>query len=168
MQKPFLKSYSRQTVDELLALAGEYRIDSLVCAFEQAILQKEDRVGGENLAEEERIILGVEALEREVNDGGYDQFFINSSGQYAPMIVGWLFRIGCPKTAEITRDAIEALNIEDLSSQTRQTFAIALTTEDEERAQKLRECDNRYYASGEDIADQLFPFIKANRHTINP
>ena len=164
MQKPFLKSYSGQTVDELLALTDEYRIDSLVYIFEQAILQKENRVGEENLAEEERIVLGIEALEREVNNGGYDQFFFNSSREYAPMIVDWLLRIHCPATAEITRNAIEALNIEDLNTQ---TLRIALTTDNEERSEKLNRCDNRYYASGEDIADQLFAFIKANKHAIS-
>jgi hypothetical protein len=36
----WLDSYSGQTADQLLALEGEYRIDSLVLAFEQALDQK--------------------------------------------------------------------------------------------------------------------------------
>ncbi len=65
----WLDRYSGETVDELLALEGKYRIDSLVLAFEQAIDQKAARVGGEYLTDVERIILAVEALEREVNNG---------------------------------------------------------------------------------------------------
>jgi hypothetical protein len=33
---PFLESYAGQSTEELLALEGKYRIDSLVLAFEQA------------------------------------------------------------------------------------------------------------------------------------
>ena len=37
---PFLDAYSGETTNELLALEGKYRIDSLVLAFERAVDQK--------------------------------------------------------------------------------------------------------------------------------
>jgi hypothetical protein len=40
MSEAFLESYGGQSTEELLALAGKYRIDSLVLALEQAIQQK--------------------------------------------------------------------------------------------------------------------------------
>ena len=40
-----LSDYSGQTVEQLLSLEGEYRIDSLVLAFEQAVDQKAAREG---------------------------------------------------------------------------------------------------------------------------
>ena len=83
---PCLDGYSGQTVSELLALEDSHRVDSLLWAFEEAINQKAARVGEDNLTIEERIVLAVEALEREVNNGGYDQFFVNSM-EYAPLIV---------------------------------------------------------------------------------
>jgi hypothetical protein len=46
---PWLNAYSGETVDELLALEGKYRIDSLVVAFEQAMDQKAARVGENKL-----------------------------------------------------------------------------------------------------------------------
>ena len=39
----WLDSYSGQTINELLALEGECRIDSLVLAFEEALDQKAAR-----------------------------------------------------------------------------------------------------------------------------
>src|SRR2546421_12023246 len=81
----WLDGYSGQTVQQLIALERDYRIDSLVLAFEQAMDQKAARVGYENLTDAERTILAVEALEREVNNGGYGQFFVNSSREYAPI-----------------------------------------------------------------------------------
>ena len=39
MNQKFLKAYSGQTTEQLIALDGEYRLDSIVLAFEQAIQQ---------------------------------------------------------------------------------------------------------------------------------
>ncbi len=158
----FLKQYSGQTVDQLLSLEGEYRIDSLVLAFEDALQKKATRDGERAVNAEERIILAVEALEREVNNGGYSQFFENSTRQFAPIVVEALIRIGCPKTAAITQKAIDALHLPSLTVE-----AIEAAIEDaDEIEEALNECDNSYYNADEDIAAQLFAFIKTNKNTI--
>ena len=126
----------------------------------RAINQKAKREGAQSLTTEERIVLAVEALEREVNNGGYDQFFVNSSREFAPLIVGALQRIGCKKTTNITQKAIEALAISDLGSD---AIEAVICTRDEKRAAKLTRCDDSYYESREPIAERLFAFIKANR-----
>jgi hypothetical protein len=100
-----LQSYQGQSTDELLALAGRYRIDSLVLAFEQAIQAKSP----EHVSREQSYVLAVEALEREVNNSGYAQFFYNSSGAFAATIEAALRAIDGPKVAGITKDAISAL-----------------------------------------------------------
>ena len=98
MSDDFLPSWAGQSTDELIALAGKYRIDSLVLAFEQAIHGKAD------VSPKERWILAVEGLEREVNNGGYAQFFLNSSVDYVadiePAETGRLITT-CPVTAHI-------------------------------------------------------------------
>jgi len=156
----WLDGYSGESAEQLLSLEGKYRTDSLVLAFEEGINQKAEREGAQSLTTEERIVLAVEALEREVNNGGYDQFFVNSSREFAPIIVGALQRIGCKKTANITQQAIEALGISDLRSD---AIEAVICTRDEKRAAKLSRCDDSYYKSTEPIAERLFAFIKANR-----
>jgi uncharacterized protein DUF4375 len=156
--------YSGQSTNELLSLEGKYRCDSLVLAFEEAIGQKAQHGGRESLTMEERIVLAVEALEREVNNGGYDQFFMNSSREFAPIIVGALRRVGCKKTATITQKAIEALGTADLQSD---AIEKVICARDEKRGAKLRLCDDSYYKSAEPIAERLFEFIKANRASIS-
>jgi hypothetical protein len=156
----WLEGYSHQTAEELLALEGKYRIDSLVLAFEQGIMQKVERDGVQTLTKEERVVLAVEALEREVNNGGYDQFFVNSSREFAATIVGALQRIGCRKTATITQRAIEALGTTDL---TVESIEAIMAGDDEQRLTNFNRCDDSYYKSGEPIADRLFVFIKANK-----
>jgi hypothetical protein len=158
----WLDRYSGQTTDQLLALEGEYRIDSLVLAFEQALDQKSARKGESSLSEEERVILAIEALEREVNNGGYRQFFENSSREYAPIIVLALERIGCAKTTAITQEAIDALNLPAPTAD-----AIEAALEGDEPDEELNTCDEAYFKAGEDIAGKLFTFIKTNKKTIS-
>jgi len=95
-----------------------------------------------------------------VNNGEYDQFFVNSSREFAPIVVDALQRIGCMKTATITQKAIKALGIEDLTSE---TIVAAIVRDDEQRLAKLNRCDDSYYESAEPIAERLFAFIKANK-----
>ena len=152
--------YGGQTTDELLALRDEYRIDSLVLAFEQALQQK----AAELISEEERYVLAVEGLEREVNNGGYSQFFLNSSNEFVDVIEEALRAIHCPDTADITRDAVAALRLP--GPPTAAAAEKAVMADDPAVTEALGACDTRYYSAGEPIADRLFAWIEANRHAI--
>jgi len=159
----WLDRYSGQSTEELIALEGDYRIDSLVQAVEDAIRRKAERNGIHGLTEEERVVLAVEAMEREVNNGGYDQFFVNSSREFAPMIVTALQRIGCKKTAAITQRAIKAISA---SALTPEAIGEVMAANNEKRQEKLARCDDSYYKSSEPIAERLFSFVKANKAAI--
>ena len=192
----WMSDYSGQTADELLALADTCRIDGLVLAFEQAIQQKEATRGEDSLSEPECIVLAVEALEREVNNGGYAQFFVNNSRIYTPIIVEALQRIGCPVTSKITALALNAAGFEGLPvgalKDALEAYQAAYMRRHMGRSAPLVEmqivssmppapppdplgdaleealnaCDQAYYRSGEDIAGSLFAFLRANKSSI--
>jgi len=65
----WLDRYSGESTEELIALENEYRLDSIVLAFGQGLYQKAARSGIEPLTAEEHVVLAIEALEREVNNG---------------------------------------------------------------------------------------------------
>jgi UDP-N-acetylmuramoylalanine-D-glutamate ligase len=153
-----------KSVDELLVITNGNEIE-FIQALEMAIQQKAERVGVDDMTEEEIIVLAVEALEREVNNGGYSQFFANSSREYTPIIVHALLRIGCSKTAEITKSAIAAAGFQGLAPM---ALAEALNTYSGADNEELDECDQLYYSSGENIGGQLIDFVKANKNTIQP
>ena len=136
----------------------------MVLAFEQALDQKAERVGQERLTEEERVVLAIEALEREVNNGGYNQLFINSSKEYTPFFVDALNRVGCTKVAELTQQAIDILGIE--GPITIEAIDCVMQEENEELVERLGECDVRYYKAAGDLAGQLLEFIKSNKDRI--
>ena len=153
-----------KTTQELLDLDdGQRRKDMIVMAFEEAIQGKLAREGRESLNTAEMTVLAVEALEREVNNGGYSQFFLNSSAEFAPILVDSLERIDCPKAAAVAQSAIDALELPDLNVEAIQT---AIRIENREREAKLATCDDAFFAYEEDITGGLLAFIRANRDLI--
>jgi hypothetical protein len=160
----WLEEHSGQSTDELLALEGKFRTDSIVVAFESALDEKVSRTGLKNLTDEEWVILAVEALEREVNNGGYRQFFINSSCGFAPIIVEALNRAGCTQAAELTQRAIDTLNIQ--GPITVDSICLVMEDDDEERDDKLDACDKQYFAAVGDLSGPLLEFIKSNRDKV--
>lgn len=156
MSDRWFDAYGGQTTEQLLALEGDYRTDSLVLAFEQAIQQKAGPI-----SKEERYVLAVEALEREVNNGGYSQFFLNSSHEFVDVIEEALIAIGCPRTAALTLRAIESLNIRD--GVTGEKAEAVIIADDESVREALDACDTGYYDNDEPIADRLFAWIRSNQ-----
>ncbi len=158
---PFLDAYGGQSTDELIALESDYRIDSLVLAFESALDAKTER------SRPERVILAVEAIEREVNNGGFTQFFSNSSLEYTKDIVEAFELIGCPKTAALCRKAVELLGVEDLADLDAIEEASYDAFDDDARLERFNALDDEYYAGAEEpIAVKLFEYIKQNRQYI--
>jgi hypothetical protein len=157
----FLESYGGQTTEQLLAMEADYRIDSLVLAFEQAIQMRDPQAP---MTTQERYVLAVEGLEREVNNGGYDQFFLNSSHEFVDVIEDALRAIGCPQTADITRDAIAALGIAGPVTGAKAEEVVC--SGNESVAAALGGCDDRFFAGVEPIADRLFEWIRVNKASI--
>jgi hypothetical protein len=161
MELPFLERYSGESLDQLIGLKDHYRIDSLVLAVEEALYSKPLS----QLSVSERAVLAVEAMEREVNNGGYHQFFCNSSGVFTRHLVEALNSIGCPKTAAISSAAISVLNLPgEYDHDT--IIDMAMKLSDEERG-KLNDLDKEYYSNDEPIAQRLFEYIEMNRNGIH-
>lgn len=159
----WLDGYTGQTTDALIALKGEYRIDSLVLAFEEALTQKAEKTGSDKLTQQEQIVLAVEALEREVNNGGYMQFFENSS-EFTPVIVDALTRIHCPEAAALTQQAIDALEFD--GPITVEAVNSVMQEESDEIEERLEVCDNQYYQIAGDLSIPLLAFIEENKDQI--
>jgi len=152
-------AYSGESTNELLGYPAREQRDSLVRAFEEGLQRKVSRSGEGALNKEERTVLAVRALDREINNGGYDQFFRNSSRKFAPQIVESLTRIGCRRTAKITQRAIKALHSGRV---TVSRIEAAMRQQNEERDRELERCDQSFYRTPQGIPARLYAFIKAN------
>jgi hypothetical protein len=58
------------------------------------------------LTEPQQLFYYIQCLEREVNNGGFNQYFINSSGEFAHQTIDALKRIGAHTTVDILQKAI--------------------------------------------------------------
>jgi|GEM_PF-834803 len=161
-EKRFLQSYADQSVDQLIAMEADYRIDSLLGAFEKAINRKKAKK--KRLSQVEVDILAIEAMEREVNNGGYHQFFLNPSKEYAAGLPASLDRIGCPVAAKIASDSLAYLKVS--GEVTVAKIDLSLQQLGEKAIDDLYEMDQRYFQNREPIGDKLFAYIKANRTEI--
>ena len=159
----WLAGHSGETTDELIALEGTYRTDSIVAAFAQAINQKAAQLGDAQLATPERVILAVEAVEDRVNSGGFDSL-LRYESSLVPDIVPSLVAIGRTDVADLARSAIEAIDIE--GPITANAIELAMDEEDDARDDRLDALDRLYYKTAGDLADPLLAFIKSNRDQI--
>lgn len=160
MEKKWLEAYGGQTVSEIVAMKHDFRIDSLVDAAEQAIRERQS----DDLSEAERVVLAVEAMEREVNNGGYDQFFINSSGEFTSFLVHALEEINCPMAASISAEAISVLGLPD--NYDHDMIIDAALALPEKAREELDKLDDRYYRNPENIAERLFDYIELHQREI--
>lgn len=155
--------YEGQTTSEILACKTTHSIFSLIAAFEWGLQAKASATNENALTAEERLVLAVKALHREVGNGGYHQFFLNSSRRFAPIIVDSLLRIGCADTAAITKKAIATLHLREMSPD---SVSRVITAEDPIRDQILDDCDNQFYQLDE-IKEKLFRFIEDHQERIH-
>jgi hypothetical protein len=75
-------------------------------AMSNLVFSRREAAGFEALSEAEQTVYCLDALEREVNNGGFSQFFFNSSGDTALETVSALERLGARHTAGLVRRAV--------------------------------------------------------------
>jgi hypothetical protein len=159
-ETPFLDRYGGQTLSELLVMADTYRVESIILAIEEALRRKPV----DELSAVERIVLAVVAVEREVNNGGYNQFFLNEP-DFAHEVADSLDQIGCAETARISRDAVAGLGIQpDWTAD--QISSVAADATDEQDA-RLGELDDEFFAYPDPITDRLLAYIRQHGANIS-
>lgn len=122
-------------------------------------------VGFKNLNEVEKTFIGICSLEGEVNNGGFDQWFFNSSGDWALETPQSLIRIGAEATARIVEEAISFFPggnpSEDLEKRRKQMKEVNDVIE-----MKWNELDNKFYEHEDDLEKLLAHYMKENKDTI--
>lgn len=116
-----------------------------------------DGSGFATLSGDEKLYYAMTLLQDEVNNGGFHQFFFNSSGSYYELIESGLVTFDEPKIQELLQQA------------KRIVFAdVAVPAELRTRRERMRDCatsqldelDRRFYS----LPDTLTPKLKAFAH----
>ena len=116
------------------------------------------------LSPEERTAYVVDAFQREVNNGGFEQYLYNSSGALAGELLDALHAVGAEGIAEIYRPALAALPGEwpEDEEERRALLDKVLT---ERVSERLDQCDERFYERSGDLEELLYRYIVKNRRS---
>lgn len=122
---------------------------------------------GDNMAalsDPERIFYITQTLEMEVNNGGFSQFFFNSSGVFSYELVNAFHEIGAVKTAEICQRAISAFDTDIPTDRTaRQDMLEAYETDEVDEI--LYDCDMAFYEYEEDLTGLNYAYVLSHRES---
>ena len=102
------------------------------------------------LSDPERVFYITQSLEMEVNNGGFSQFFYNSSGDFSGELVAAFTAIGAEKTAAICQQALSAFP-QALPADRDARMDMLEKWESDELDEALEECDNAFYEYQEDL-----------------
>lgn len=113
-----------------------------------------------NMSQQTFII--IENLEREMNNGGFSQFYFNSSGNFSHATVDALVLIGANQTADIVKKAnAQFPNNKIPSNKVQRQYILE---EIEEKAEKIWEiCDDDFLKYEDNLTEQLLHFVRANK-----
>ena len=116
----------------------------------------------EKLNASQKTFLLIENLEREVNNGGFDQFYFNSSGDFANETISALEEIGAYKTAEIFRTANSELKNGNVpKNQTERQKQQEIIREN--AIETWNKCDEQFYRYEEDLSSLLIKFVRKHK-----
>ena len=120
----------------------------------------------DKLTRPEQIFLLIWELESEVNNGGFTQYFMNSSGDNAMFAPDALREIGAPKMADIVHHAIVMYpNSPPSHDQDKRERDFDPIPEDE-RWGFFGELDDEFMAYPENLCELLFEYVCKHRSQI--
>ncbi len=115
----------------------------------------------DELSQPEKVFRAVWKVEAEVNNGGFNQFYANSSGDTARFTDEALEAIGAPIMADIVRRSRAVFQNGDVPTNWEQRQEVVLEFSAEQEA-LLTDLDGEFYAYPEDLTELLYAYVQAN------
>ena len=106
----------------------------------------------ENLNEVEKNIRILNDLDGEVNNGGFEQFFFNTRGEYNDSLIKALTAVNAPETAGICAKALDIISRGLLK--------------DQESDLLDKECDEPFYDKSENLTSLLADYARNNKESL--
>lgn len=116
----------------------------------------------DKLSEPQKVFYFNQNLEREINNGGFNQFYFNSSGDFAHETIDSLMAIGAYKTAEIVKKANEQFPDNKVPKDRTQRQEILDQIEDQAK-EFWDELDQMFFAYKDDLNSLNFNYIKQHK-----
>ncbi|MBN2302471.1 MAG: DMP19 family protein [Lentisphaerae bacterium] len=157
-QKKAIILPSAQTIDEAL---GMETTKSLIAI--NGLIQK--KLGTQNysvLSHSELVVLAIDWLQSDVNNGGYHQYFYNSYSDLAQEAVNGLREIGANRMAEITEKACSIFPDSNVPKDRNERQTL-LEKAGEKGETILRKLDDEFFKYPDNINALLIEYIKKHK-----
>ncbi|MGD0401109.1 MAG: DMP19 family protein [Syntrophobacteraceae bacterium] len=123
------------------------------------------RVNYDALSVPERFFRAIWELEAEVNNGGFHQYFSNSSGRLVPDVIDALHAIGAIQMANIVGRAIEAVG-PDVSWSDDTARQARMDDLSPEIVEALNDLGQAFYAYPDNLTALLYRYVVAHKGEI--
>jgi hypothetical protein len=158
------KRYARLT-PEILAKIPDADVEQVIVDFIECRAEREGQDDQRALAHLPSGFLPIYAtwlLEAEVNNGGFNQFFWNSSGQFAADALAGFRAIGAAEHARLTERAINIYKSERVRLEKFKQRGSLEDFSESYKDNKLNALDDEFFKSGIDLSKLRVGFIRAN------
>ena len=106
----------------------------------------------------QKVFSAIWALESEVNNGGFSQYFLNDSAASASFVAQALQTIDAPKTGDICKRAIATAFPDGLPG-TVEAIQSAANDFSDETLEQLEPLDQEFFAYPHNLTDLLFAYV---------
>lgn len=106
----------------------------------------------------QKVFSAIWVVESEVNNGGFSQYFLNSSADSTPFVVEALRIIGAPATAAICERAIAAAFPRGLP-ESEDAIRLAASEFPDEVLEKLKALTQEFFSYPHDLTELLFAYV---------
>jgi len=126
------------------------------------LLDKEERKGLASFTRGERFVYAIEGMVREVNNGGWNQFFRNSSGALAFDLAPALEAVGSKKNLSIAQRALRIFGKPASLAEDERGKQVDKVTRDGEN-NPWDALEGEFYENPEDLDAMMIEFIARNQ-----
>lgn len=114
--------------------------------------------------EEQKVFSAIWALESQVNNGGFSQYFASWDGETANFAPSALRRIGAQACASIVERALAVVSSEPLPQNFEERAALVGSLDSE----VLEGLDSEFFAYPDNLTNLLFEFVRNHPHAFGP
>jgi hypothetical protein len=157
-REPQMQS-SPQPVNEILRIEDDTKF---AIAMSDLVFAREQATGYAQLTPAERVVFCLDGLEREVNNGGFAQFFENSAGDHAMDTIEALKTLGAAQMAALVADAVSVFP-EGRPATDRERRQEQLARLDPQAKAKLDQLDDAFYKYPENLAALERQYVRAHQ-----
>jgi hypothetical protein len=138
------------------------KMESYLQALDAAVEGRLAEVPRETLSISERVFASVWDLEAEVNNGGFSQYFCNSSGEHALDCPNALRAIGATHAAQIAQAALDVVGM-DIPWTDDKMRRAAISKIGPAKDGALDALDTQFHTYPDDLTQLLFDYCVANK-----